>query len=94
MINVEVVYASEQDCRLLSVRVPVGSTVECAIVGSGIMAIFPELKEQKLSVGIFSRVVSLTDVVQEGDRVEIYRPLKIDPKEARRARMLRQIVGA
>lgn len=86
MINVEVVYASEQACQLLSVRVPDGSTVQHAISVSGIQTAFPELKDQPLSVGVFSRPVALSDGLNEGDRVEIYRPLKIDPKQARRLR--------
>lgn len=87
MIPVEVVYASEDDHRLLSVRVPEGATVQATIDASGILVIFPELRHQKLSVGIFSRPVALDHVLQANDRVEIYRPLKIDPKEARRLRL-------
>ena len=90
MINVEVVYASEHACELVSVRVPRGSTVQDAISASGILMVFSELKEQPLSVGVFSRPVALNDGLNEGDRVEIYRPLKIDPKQARRARVLSQ----
>lgn len=86
MISVEVVYASEDDQRLLSVRLPDCATVQAAIDASGILTIFPELRHQKLSVGIFSRPVPLGHVLQANDRVEIYRPLKIDPKEARRLR--------
>ena len=45
---------------------------------------FPELELAKLRVGVFSKPRQLTDRVQEGDRIEIYRRLLIDPKEARR----------
>lgn len=90
MLDVEVVYASEQDCRLLAVRVPVGATVQMAIDQSGILDAFPALREQALRVGIFSRPVALDHVLAAGDRIEIYRRLKVDPKEARRLRVKNQ----
>lgn len=93
MINVEVVYASEYRCELRLVRVPQGSTVQAAIAASGILEAFPELDAQVLSVGVYSRPVTLETMLDAYDRVEIYRPLKMDPKEARRARVLLQAKG-
>jgi len=68
------------------IKVTEGSTIETAIERSGVLDIFPEIDLMKQSVGIFGRKKKLSDTVSEGDRVEIYRPLEIDPKEARRLR--------
>lgn len=85
-INVEVVYASEHSQKLITVEVDQGATIETVIRRSGILADFPEIDLARQSVGVFSRQRALTDIVQAGDRIEIYRPLLIDPKEARRVR--------
>jgi putative ubiquitin-RnfH superfamily antitoxin RatB of RatAB toxin-antitoxin module len=58
-----------------------------AIEGAGILTVFPEIDLEVNPVGIFSKARKLTDGVKEGDRVEIYRQLTIDPKEARRKRV-------
>ena len=86
MMQVEVVYASTKKQSALSVLLSPGATVQDAIIASGLLIHFPEIDLQKNTVGIWGKVVSLTTPVEPGDRVEIYRPLTIDPKEARRAR--------
>lgn len=82
LINVEVAYALPEQQYLFALQVPQGTTAEQAI------ALSPLLKEQPDvvidQVGIFSRPVSKDTVLREGDRVEIYRPLKADPRERRR----------
>jgi putative ubiquitin-RnfH superfamily antitoxin RatB of RatAB toxin-antitoxin module len=85
-ITVEVAYASVDRQELLTLQVEEGAQIETVIDRSGILEIFPEIDLMKQKVGIFSKIKKLTDTVQEGDRVEIYRPLLIDPKEARRKR--------
>lgn len=85
-ILVEVVYARPDEQRIIPVWVEEGSTIETVIDRSGILLIFPEIDLNQQQVGIFSRRKELSDVVSEGDRIEIYRPLLIDPKEARRKR--------
>ncbi|HSW93248.1 MAG TPA: RnfH family protein [Gammaproteobacteria bacterium] len=85
-ITVEVAYATREIQRILVIKVTEGSTIETAIERSGVLDIFPEIDLMKQSVGIFGRKKKLSDTVSEGDRVEIYRPLEIDPKEARRLR--------
>ncbi len=85
-INVEVAYARPDTQVILPVELAVGATVAEAIQLSGILQQFPEIDLQVNPVGIFSRKVVLTQVLKAGDRVEIYRPLQIDPKEARRNR--------
>lgn len=83
-ITVEVVYASVDRQLLLSIQIPFGSTIETAIDRSGILFEFPEIDLTKQKVGIFSQQKNLFDVVQDGDRIEIYRSLLIDPKENRK----------
>lgn len=85
-IKVEVAYALPEKQYLLKVRLAQGSTVEQAIAASGILELRTDISLSKNKLGIFSRPVKLTDVVNEGDRVEIYRPLIADPKELRRQR--------
>lgn len=88
MIEVEVVYAAVDRQVLLSVAVPSGDTVRAAVKGSGIGAHFPELDLDSCPLGIFGKAVAdpAVQLVQEGDRIEIYRPLLADPKEVRRLR--------
>lgn len=90
MIPIEVAYAAPDQQVLLSLSVPQGTTVAEGIEQSNIRAEFPELKMDLEAVGIFSRKVSLEHVLRAGDRVEIYRPLIMDPKEARRLRALQK----
>jgi putative ubiquitin-RnfH superfamily antitoxin RatB of RatAB toxin-antitoxin module len=85
-IRIEVVYATPQKQVLLSLSVPQGSTVAEGIDQSAIQEEFPGMDIKSDSVGIFSRKVPLEHVLREGDRIEIYRPLVVDPKEARRQR--------
>jgi putative ubiquitin-RnfH superfamily antitoxin RatB of RatAB toxin-antitoxin module len=81
---VEVVYALPQRQRVVSVPLREGMTAEQAVQASAILADFPELAEQPLLLGIYGRRVEGTERLRDGDRVEIYRPLKFDPREARR----------
>jgi putative ubiquitin-RnfH superfamily antitoxin RatB of RatAB toxin-antitoxin module len=86
LIWVEVVYALPARQELLRLEVPLGATVAEAIEISGIQKKFDDLEIGPGAVGIFSRKVPMDQVLREGDRVEIYRPLIADPKEARRRR--------
>ncbi len=85
-ITVEVVYALPEKQYLRSVTLEEGATVEQAIKASGLLSLRKDIDLSNNKVGIFSRPVKLGDVVQDGDRVEIYRPLIADPKEMRRQR--------
>lgn len=86
VIWVEVCYANPSQQWLLPIELPQGSLVSQAIESSGILNRCPELVLDDLKVGIFSKKCTLDTVLKEGDRVEIYRPLTIDPKVARRLR--------
>ena len=85
-INVEVAYAIPEKQIIRAVNVDAGTTIGAAIVQSGIMMDFPDLELEDAKVGIFGKVASMTTVLSDGDRVEIYRPLIADPKEVRRKR--------
>lgn len=88
MISIEVVYASVSRQVLLKVDVPYNATVRQALMLSGIGLEFAELDLQQCPVGIFGKSVSQPENqgLRDGDRIEIYRPLLADPKEARRLR--------
>jgi putative ubiquitin-RnfH superfamily antitoxin RatB of RatAB toxin-antitoxin module len=85
-IAVSVVCAEPERVFDAELVLPRGSTVADAIERSGIRDARPDVEIRADHVGIFARKVPLDAVLHEGDRVEIYRPLMIDPKEARRKR--------
>ncbi|MBS0570369.1 MAG: RnfH family protein [Proteobacteria bacterium] len=83
-IRVEVAYADPRRQMLRTVDVAVGSTVAEAVTASGILAALPGFIPA--GFGIFSQPASTATVLRDGDRVELYRPLPVDPKLARRKR--------
>lgn len=85
-VAVTVVYAERGHAFSAALSLPMGATVADAIEASGIRRARPDVEVRADRVGIFARRVTLAARVQDGDRVEIYRPLRIDPKEARRRR--------
>ena len=85
-MRVEVVYAGEDKQLLTEVEVDAGSAVETVLRKSGIYDRFPNDPLRECDVGIWGQCVSRTAIVHDGDRVELYRPLRMDPREARRLR--------
>ena len=85
-IKVEVAYALPEQQVVKCVELPVGSTVGNAVHLSGLLEQFPEIAKAILNVGIFGKVCALDQRLNALDRIEIYRPLIHDPKEARRQR--------
>lgn len=85
-IHVEVVYALREEQVLIALELPEGVTVRQAIERSGLLERFPDIDPARMSVGIFGRVTPEDARLEDGDRVEIYRPLVVDPKDARRGR--------
>lgn len=85
-IPVQVCYAGRRRLLLLQLEVAADSTVRQAITASGILQQAPELDLDTSRVGIFGKLKTLDSIVREHDRIEIYRPLIADPKEARRRR--------
>jgi putative ubiquitin-RnfH superfamily antitoxin RatB of RatAB toxin-antitoxin module len=85
-VIVTVVYARPGMQHVLTADVAAGATVEQAIVASGLLALVPGLNLAETGAGIWNHPVALDATVHDGDRIEVYRPLTIDPKEARRVR--------
>jgi len=83
---VELFYIRDGTEIRLDIDVAAGSTVEDVLEGSGLLQRCPEIDLKVFGVGIFGRVVSPNATVADGDRVEVYRPLKVDPRTARRER--------
>lgn len=83
-IEVEVVFALADRQELIAVAIAAGSTVADAISASAIASKFPHHDLMSRPVGIWGRLVEPGRVLDDGDRVEILRPLEIDPREARR----------
>lgn len=85
--EVEVAYALPDRQQVLRLRVPAGSTAREAVLRSGLENLFPGLDVSAGPIGIYGERVRDERVLQAGDRVELYRPLPVDPREARRARV-------
>lgn len=83
-IRAEVVYARPDQQRLVTVELDAGATALGAVKASGIIESFSGACIEKLSLAIWGKPVSPDTPLKEGDRVEILRPLRIDPREARR----------
>lgn len=83
---VEVVFAGPRRQTLMRLRVSPGTTLRAAIEQSGILDRIPSLDLSTAAVGVYGRLRSLDTEARAGERIEIYRPLQLDPKAARRAR--------
>lgn len=86
LIPIEVAYASSVQSWLIPISVEEGSTIKQAIAISGILEQCPEINLEINKIGIFGNIATLDTLLRAGDRIEIYRPLILDPKEARRLR--------
>ena len=87
VLRVEVAYSPQADrVDLVSLELHDGATVACALQASGLLARYPAIDLAHMALGVWGRVVPLDEVLRDADRVEIYRPLIVDPKEARRLR--------
>lgn len=93
-IAIEVAYAKAEMQHISTVILETGCTIAQAIEQSSILTLFPEIDLTRQKVGIFGKISELSDVVKEGDRIAIYRPLVIDPKEVRRAKAYSKIIRA
>jgi putative ubiquitin-RnfH superfamily antitoxin RatB of RatAB toxin-antitoxin module len=85
-IRVEVAYALPNAQTVISVALEAGATVGEALRASGIFERHPDIDAAGCAVGIWGRVVERSQPLRDRDRIEIYRPLQADPKEARRSR--------
>lgn len=86
MVNIEIFYSPAADTPLFSCSLCLenGATVAEALEISGLSKQYPEINSMPL--GIFSKPATLDTILENGDRLEIYRPLSSDPKIKRRAR--------
>lgn len=96
MIKVEVAYATPEKQMIVVVDVAEGCTVKEAALKSGLEHEFPGLDIAASPLGVFGRKVAKPEAesVQAGDRIEIYRPLLIDPKQARLNRAAKKTAGS
>src|SRR5208282_496289 len=85
-ITVEIVYALSDMQTVITLRVPQGTTIKQALKLSNLAACYPEIKTDIMPVGILGRRLSNNTVLNDHDRVEVYRPLHADPKQNRRDR--------
>ena len=85
MIHIEVAYATPEKQKIISLQVAPKTTVFEAAAQSGIVAEFPEIDLDTVNMGVFGKVVKApkSQPVRDGDRVELYRALIFDPKQAR-----------
>ncbi|WP_044470544.1 RnfH family protein [Mannheimia massilioguelmaensis] len=89
-IKVEIAYAFPDHYYLKQFTLDEGTSVQTAILQSGILQQYTDIDLRENKIGIFGRPVKLTDLLSDGDRIEIYRPLLADPKEIRRKRAAQQ----
>lgn len=89
-IVVEVVYAYPEKYFLKKIELDNPISIQNVILQSGVLQKYTEIDLRENKIGIFSRPAKLTDLVENGDRIEIYRPLIADPKEIRRKRAEQQ----
>jgi hypothetical protein len=86
-MNVGVCYAEAERQTWLRLEVPDGSTVQQAIELSGMLKQYPNIDLTAQKVGIFGKLAKLDAAVKEGDRVEIYRQITVDPAQVQRRRI-------
>ena len=89
-ILVEIAYALPEDQVIITIKVPTIFNVQQAIEKSGIQIKFPCIDLSKNKVGIFGKKTTLDHPLKDRDRIEIYRPLILDPKEMRRKRAAKE----
>lgn len=89
-LSVEVVYALPDGADIVALKLPRGATLADAIAASGILRRHPELELADAGIGVYGTLRPAGTAAAHGDRIELYRPLAADPKEARRRRALRQ----
>ena len=85
-MNVGVCYAEVDRQLWVRLEVPDSSTIEDAIKLSGLLKLYPEINLNAQKVGIFGKIAALDTTVNEGDRVEIYRQITVDPQTVQRRR--------
>ena len=93
-MRVELVYADPTREILIGFDVRHGATVLDCVASSGLFGLMPGLRDTRLGFAVFGRRVEPEETVSEGDRIEVLRPLVVDPREARRLRADRRAAHA
>lgn len=88
MIRVEVAYALPHDQKIVAVQVEEDCSAYDVVIRSGIVELYPEINPETIPMGIFGKAIRnpMETIMKEGQRIELYRPLIADPKEARAKR--------
>jgi putative ubiquitin-RnfH superfamily antitoxin RatB of RatAB toxin-antitoxin module len=89
-LRVEVVYATPAMQEIVVVEIEEGGDAYDAFRASGLADRYPGIAGQEIRLGIFGKSVAHDTKLRDGDRVEVYRPLRVNAKEARRARASRK----
>jgi len=84
LLRIRVVYALPDQQPTVDLQLPPGTSLTDAVNRSGLPEKFPEVAQHPLACAIFGRAVPLSYELRDGDRIEILRPLLIDPKQSRR----------
>jgi hypothetical protein len=90
LIRVELAHALPHVQRLVALELPSGATVREALNASGLLKRVPAAERARLRYGIYGGPAGLERRLRDGDRIDILRPLAMDPKEARRLRARRR----
>ena len=85
-VHIEIAYATPQRQMILEQTVDAGTSPRDAVKQSNIDHYFPEIDKDSCDIGIFGKAVRPDHELENGDRIEIYRPLIADPKEVRKQR--------
>lgn len=88
MIRVEVAYALPHDQKIIALQVEEDCSAYDVVIRSGIVEAYPEIDPDTIPMGIFGKAIRdpKATIMKEGQRIELYRPLIADPKEARAKR--------
>jgi putative ubiquitin-RnfH superfamily antitoxin RatB of RatAB toxin-antitoxin module len=86
-LSVQVCYALADEQALIALELPAGATLQQAIEASGVLQRYPQIDLSTQKVGVFGKLKPLDTVLSDHDRVEIYRPLLVDPKVSRQRRV-------
>ncbi len=85
-LYIEVAYATPEQQMILELQVAENATARDVVMLSNIDSYFPEIDKQNCDIGIFGKAIKADQLLANGDRIEIYRPLLADPKEVRKRR--------
>jgi putative ubiquitin-RnfH superfamily antitoxin RatB of RatAB toxin-antitoxin module len=86
-LRIEIVYGNAEKQSVIELSVPPGTSAREAILHSNILNAWPEIQLEACKIGVFGKLVTLDYQLCDQDRLEIYRPLIVDPKKARKLRV-------